>query len=40
MLMLYVVQNAENFILCLICLIPLFTLSMLYIRIGGIIAKQ
>ena len=40
MLMLYVVQNAENFILCLICLIPLFTISILYSRIGGIIAKQ
>lgn len=39
-LMFYVIQNAENFILCLICLIPLFTLSMLYIRIGGIVAKQ
>jgi hypothetical protein len=39
-LMLYVVQNAENFILCLICLIPLFTLSILYSRVGGIIAKQ
>jgi hypothetical protein len=39
-LMLYVVQNAENFILCLICLIPLFTLSILYSRVGGIVAKQ
>lgn len=39
-LMFYVVQNAENFILCLICLVPLFTLSILYSRIGGIIAKQ
>jgi hypothetical protein len=39
-LMFYVLQNAENFILCLICLIPLFTLSILYSRVGSIIAKQ
>lgn len=39
-LMFYVVQNAENFILCLICLVPLFTLSILYSRVGSIIAGQ
>ena len=39
-LMFYVLQNAENFILCIICLIPLFTLSILYSRVGSIIAGQ
>ena len=39
-LMFYVIQNSENFILCLICLVPLFTISILYSRVGGIIAKQ
>jgi hypothetical protein len=39
-LMFYVVQNAENFIICLIALVPLFTLSILYSHIGGIIANQ
>lgn len=39
-LMFYVVQNAENFILCLIALVPLFTISILYSRVGSIIAKQ
>jgi hypothetical protein len=39
-LMFYVLQNSENFILCLIALVPLFTLSILYSHIGGIIAKQ
>jgi hypothetical protein len=39
-LMFYVLQNSENFILCLIALVPLFTLSILYSHVGGIIAKQ
>jgi hypothetical protein len=39
-LMIYVIQNAENFVLCLIALVPLFTISILYSRVGSIIAKQ
>ena len=39
-LMFYVIQNAQNFIICLIALVPLFTISILYSRVGGIIAKQ
>lgn len=39
-LMFYVIQNSENFILCIICLVPLFTISILYSRVGSIIAGQ